>query len=120
MRRSLIQTRTPNGHLYRVTYTRCRIDTINSPDDGHMAARNTYRIEINIYEKELRALWLVNAPPGLILKNSTLCPQNARILFVLSSVQRLFPNPALINRFVYETECVYCAVRTEFFMYNSC
>jgi hypothetical protein len=36
----LIQTCTPNGHLYRVTYTRCRIDTINSPDDGHMAARN--------------------------------------------------------------------------------
>ena len=35
---SLIQTCTPNGHLYRVTYTRCRIDTINSPDDGHMAA----------------------------------------------------------------------------------
>jgi hypothetical protein len=26
-------------HLYRVTYTRC-IDTINSPDDGHVAARN--------------------------------------------------------------------------------
>jgi len=23
-----------------VTYTRCRIDTINSADDGHMAARN--------------------------------------------------------------------------------
>jgi len=23
-----------------VTYARCRIDTINSPDDGHMAARN--------------------------------------------------------------------------------
>ena len=22
------------------TYTRCRIDTINSPDDGHMDARN--------------------------------------------------------------------------------
>ena len=40
MRRSLIQTCTPNSHLYRVTYTRCRIDTINSPDDGHMAARN--------------------------------------------------------------------------------
>jgi hypothetical protein len=25
----------------------------NSPDDGHMAARNMYRIEINIHEKEL-------------------------------------------------------------------
>jgi len=40
MRLRLIQTYTPNGHLYRVTYTRRRIDTINSPDDGHMAARN--------------------------------------------------------------------------------
>ena len=37
---SFIQTCTLNGHLYRVTYTRCRIDTINSPDDGHMAARS--------------------------------------------------------------------------------
>jgi len=36
----LVQTNTPNGHLYRVTYTRCHIDTINSPYDGHMAARN--------------------------------------------------------------------------------
>jgi hypothetical protein len=35
-----------------VTYTRRRIDTINSPDDGHMAARNMYRIEINKHEKE--------------------------------------------------------------------
>jgi hypothetical protein len=41
MRLRLIQTCTPNGHLYTVTYTRCRIDTINSPDDRHMAARNT-------------------------------------------------------------------------------
>ena len=36
----LIQTCTPNGHLHRMTYTRCRTDTINSPDDRHMAARN--------------------------------------------------------------------------------
>jgi len=47
------QSCTPNGHLYRVTYTRCRIDTINSPDDGHIAARNMQRIEINIHEKEM-------------------------------------------------------------------
>ena len=46
-------TYTPNGHLYRVTYTRCRIDTINSPDDGHMAARNMQRIEINIHKKRI-------------------------------------------------------------------
>jgi len=30
----------PDGHLHRVTYTRYHIETINSPDDGHMAARN--------------------------------------------------------------------------------
>jgi len=36
----LVCTCTPNGHLYIVTYIRCRIDTINSPYDGHMAARN--------------------------------------------------------------------------------
>jgi hypothetical protein len=30
---SFIQTCTLNGHPYKVTYTRCRIDTINSPDD---------------------------------------------------------------------------------------
>jgi hypothetical protein len=46
-------TCTPNSHLYRVTCTRCRIDTINSPDDGHITARNMQRIEINIYKKEL-------------------------------------------------------------------
>jgi hypothetical protein len=49
----LIQTCITDGHLYRMTYIRCRFDTINSPDDGHMAARNMKRIEINIHEKEL-------------------------------------------------------------------
>jgi hypothetical protein len=52
-RTRIIQTCTPNSQLYRVIYTRCRIDTINSLDDGHMAARNMYKIEINIHDKEL-------------------------------------------------------------------
>jgi hypothetical protein len=29
------------SHLHRVTYTRCRIDTINSPDDEHMSVWST-------------------------------------------------------------------------------
>ena len=29
-----------DGHLHRVTYTRSRIDTIDSPDDEHGVARN--------------------------------------------------------------------------------
>jgi len=33
-----IQTCTPDGHLHRVTYTRCHIDKIDSPDDEHMGA----------------------------------------------------------------------------------
>jgi len=36
-----IPTCVPDGHLHRVTYTRCRTDTNNSPDDGQMDARNT-------------------------------------------------------------------------------
>ena len=42
----------PDGHLHRVTYTRC-IDTNNSPDHGHIAVRNMWRVEISIHEKEL-------------------------------------------------------------------
>ena len=38
--RNEIPTCIPDGYLHRVKYTRCRIDTINSPDDGHMAVRN--------------------------------------------------------------------------------
>jgi hypothetical protein len=26
----------PDGHPHTVTNTRCRIDTVNSPDDGHI------------------------------------------------------------------------------------
>ena len=33
-------TRTRNGHRHRVTYTRCCIDKIDSPDDEHEVARN--------------------------------------------------------------------------------
>ena len=36
-----------------MTYTRCRINTTDSPDDEHRGARNTYRTGINIYEKRI-------------------------------------------------------------------
>ena len=35
-----IQTCIPHGHLHRMTYTRGRIDTTDSPDDEHLVARN--------------------------------------------------------------------------------
>jgi len=41
----------PDDHPRRVTNTRCRINTVISPDDGHTVARNMSRIEIIIQEK---------------------------------------------------------------------
>ena len=30
----------PDSHLYRATNNKCRMDTVISPDDGHIVARN--------------------------------------------------------------------------------
>ena len=48
-----VQTCTLDGHLHRVTYTRC-INTVDSPDDEHRGARKMYRSRINTYEKIVR------------------------------------------------------------------
>ena len=48
-----IQTFVPESHLQREAYTGYHIDTINSPEDGHIGVRNMQRIEINIHAKEL-------------------------------------------------------------------
>jgi len=61
-------TCTPDGHPQTVTYTRYRIDTIDSPDDGHMTARNKQRIEVNIHEKEL-CIKLVICKANLYVRN---------------------------------------------------
>jgi len=37
---SSIQTCTLDSHLHRVTYTRCIVNTIDSPDYDHRDARN--------------------------------------------------------------------------------
>jgi hypothetical protein len=48
----------PDGHLHRVTYIRCCIDTIDSPDDEHKVARNMQRMEINVYKRNCTSSWL--------------------------------------------------------------
>ena len=50
---SSVQTCISDGHPHTVTYTRHRTDTTECPDDEHVAARNMYRTEINIYTKEI-------------------------------------------------------------------
>ena len=49
-------TSTRNGHLHRVTYTRCCIDTVDSPDDEHEFARNMREMEH--IEKNCAPSWL--------------------------------------------------------------
>jgi len=39
------------SHPHRKTCTKCRINTVVSPDDGHIVAQNVYRKEINILRK---------------------------------------------------------------------
>ena len=57
-----------DGHVHRVVYIRCRIDTINSPDDGYMLARNMWRIEINI-RKNCASSWFIYKDSILILQD---------------------------------------------------
>ena len=41
----------PDSHPHRVTNTKCRIDTVISPDDGHIVTQNMNRKEIYILRK---------------------------------------------------------------------
>jgi hypothetical protein len=41
----------PDIYPHRLTNTKCRNDTVISPDDKHIVARNMYRKEINILKK---------------------------------------------------------------------
>jgi len=56
----------PDSHLYRVTYTRCHIGTVISPDDGHIVARNMSRKAIDILRKSC-------APSWFYLQDSLIC-----------------------------------------------
>jgi hypothetical protein len=48
-----METHTLDSHLHTVIYTRCHINTIDSPDDEHRGAQSMYRTGINIYEKRI-------------------------------------------------------------------
>jgi len=44
-------TSIPDGHQHRVTYTRCCVDKIDSPDDEHWVVQNMYRSETYTLKK---------------------------------------------------------------------
>jgi hypothetical protein len=68
----------------------------------------------------LKAQWLLYVPPGVTLRNSTFCPHSVFMCFVWTSEQTA--NISLYNTnwlvFITETDCVYCAVRTELLIYQ--
>ena len=49
----------PGSHPYRVTSTKCRIDTVISPDDAHIVTRNMQRKEINILRKSVHQVGFI-------------------------------------------------------------
>ena len=66
----------PDSLPHRITNTKCRINTVVSPDDGHIVARNMWRL-INI-------LRINCAPSWLIYKILILC-----FGFLLNSVDKI-------------------------------
>jgi len=48
----------PDSHPYRITSTKCHINTVVSPDDGHIVARNMYRKEIYVLRKIVHQVFL--------------------------------------------------------------
>ena len=70
----------PDNHPHRITSTKCRINTDVSPDDGHIVARNMWRL-INILK--INILRINCAPSWLYLQDYTVMDgqQNIRIAF---------------------------------------
>ena len=71
-----------NGHRHRETYTRCCIDTIDSPDDEHEVARNMQIIEINTQK---RIVCQVGHLPSYTWKSSW---DNRKFLISISVLSR--------------------------------
>ena len=70
----------PDSYPYRVTNTKCRIDTVtSSDDDGHVVARNMYRKEINVLKKIVHQVGFIykiiqGCTVNKIIKNKELLP----------------------------------------------
>ena len=56
----------PDIHPHRVTNTKCRTNTVISPDEGHIVARSMQRKEINILRKIPHQLGFIYKMPKFI------------------------------------------------------
>jgi len=49
----------PDNHPHGITNTKCRINTVISPDDGHIVTRNMWRKEINMLRKAVHQVGFI-------------------------------------------------------------
>ena len=62
MRHLVLVTCIPDSHPNRITSNKCRINTVVSPDDGHIVVRNMYRKEINVLRKIVHQVGFIYKP----------------------------------------------------------
>jgi hypothetical protein len=84
----------PDRHPHRITSTKCRTNTVVSPDDGHIVSRNMYRL-INILR--INILRINCAPSWLYLQDCTGMYGQQDIKF---HFEKLVPNCPVMLRVV--------------------
>jgi len=71
-----------------------------------------YHFNANLDPKSFKAHWLIYVESDLILQNSTLYPGYIYV-FCMDCGKKNTDYLRILARFYNETDCVYCAVRTE-------
>ena len=89
----------PDSHPHRITSTKCRINTVVSPDDGPIVSRNMLRlININIRRINCAPSWFyLQDCHAMLVRNyhySLLCnsqEQSSSLLFAAATVKSYLP-----------------------------
>jgi hypothetical protein len=70
----------PDSHPYRIINTKCCIDTVISPDDGHIVVQNMHKKEINILRKIVHQVGFIYKTVICVKKKKTLVWENIKFL----------------------------------------
>ena len=76
----------PHCHIHRLTYTRGRIDTVDSPGDEHLVARNVSRIGINKYRKTNCASSWLFTKIILLIRVLKICNNSNTLAYILNCI----------------------------------
>jgi hypothetical protein len=76
--------------IHAVTSTKCHIDTVISPDDGHIVARNMYRKEIKHTKKNCAPSWLYLQGYTRMRRQQNIENTKHKIMCVISKVSQFW------------------------------